>query len=94
MVAPENKTGLPDQLKTGVESLSGYSMNDVHVHYNSSKPAQLQAFAYTQGTEIHVAPGQERHLPHEARHVLQQKQERVKPTAQMKKPASQPSSIA
>lgn len=51
-----NHTGLPDNLKTGVENLSGFSMDDVRVHYNSSKPAQLQALAYTQGTDIHVAP--------------------------------------
>lgn len=79
-----NKTGLPDNLKSGIESLSGYAMDDVKVHYNSSKPAQLQAHAYAQGTDIHVAPGQERHLPHEAWHVVQQKQGRVKPTMQMK----------
>jgi hypothetical protein len=59
-------------------------MDDVRVHYNSSKPAQLQALAYTQGTEIHVGPGQERHLPHEAWHVVQQKQGRVMPTMQAK----------
>lgn len=79
----ENKTGLPDDLKSGVEAASGYSMDDVRVHYNSAKPAQLQALAYTQGTEIHVGPGQEKHLPHEAWHVVQQKQGRVKPTVQM-----------
>lgn len=79
-----NNTGLPDHLKTGIEQLSGLSMNDVSVHYNSSKPAQLQAHAYAQGTEIHVASGQEHHLPHEAWHVVQQKQGRVKPTAQLK----------
>ncbi|NEO17659.1 MAG: DUF4157 domain-containing protein [Moorea sp. SIO3F7] len=76
----ENKTGLPDRLKGGIENLSGYSMDDVRVHYNSVKPAQLQALAYAQGTEIHVGPGQEKHLPHEAWHVVQQKQGRVKPT--------------
>ena len=81
---PKNNTGLPDQLKSGIESLGGYSMDDVRVHYNSSKPAQLQAHAYAQGTEIHIAPGQEKHLPHEAWHVVQQKQGRVKPTLQMK----------
>jgi hypothetical protein len=80
----ENKTGLPDNLKSGVENLSGHSMDDVKVHYNSSKPAQLQAHAYAQGTDIHVASGQEKHLPHEAWHVVQQKQGRVKPTMQMK----------
>lgn len=78
-----NNTGLPDNLKTGIENLSGYSMDDVKVHYNSDKPAQLQALAYTQGTDIHVAPGQEKHLPHEAWHVVQQKQGRVQPTMQL-----------
>ena len=80
----KNETGLPDKLKSGIESLGGFNMDDVRVHYNSSKPAQLQAHAYAQGTEIHIAPGQEKHLPHEAWHVVQQKQGRVKPTLQMK----------
>lgn len=80
----QNKTGLPDSLKTGIENLSGYSMDDVKVHRNSDKPAQLNAHAYAQGTDIHLASGQEKHLPHEAWHVVQQKQGRVKPTMQMK----------
>ncbi|KST68632.1 hypothetical protein BC008_33845 [Mastigocoleus testarum BC008] len=76
-VEQENKTGLPDNLKAGIENLSGISMDDVRVHYNSSKPSELQALAYTQGTNIHVGPGQEKYLPHEAWHVVQQKQGRV-----------------
>jgi hypothetical protein len=79
-----NNTGLPNQLKAGIESLSGMSMDHVKVNYNSDKPAQLNAHAYAQGSEIHVAPGQEQHLPHEAWHVVQQAQGRVKPTMQMK----------
>ncbi|MEE1944497.1 DUF4157 domain-containing protein [Pedobacter sp. KR3-3] len=79
-----NHTGLPDQLKTGIENLSGHSMDDVKVHYNSAQPAQLNAHAYAQGSNIHLAPGQEKHLPHEAWHVVQQKQGRVKPTKQLK----------
>ena len=79
----ENKdTGLSDQIKMGIENLSGYSLDDVKVHYNSDKPAQLQALAYTQGTDIYVASGQEKYLPHEAWHVVQQKQGRVYPTIQ------------
>ena len=78
-----NNTGLPDNLKLGVESLSGFSMDDVRVHYNSDKPTKMQAHAYAQGTDIHVAPGQEKHLPHEAWHVVQQKQGRVQPTMQI-----------
>jgi len=80
----KNNTRLPDTLKSGIENLSGYSMDDVKVHYNSPKPSQLQAHAYAQGTNIHLASGQEKHLPHEAWHVVQQKQGRVKPTLQMK----------
>ena len=49
-----NRTGMPDHLKAGIESLSGFSMDDVRVHYNSDKPATVQALAYTQGTDIHV----------------------------------------
>lgn len=79
-----NNTGMPDNLKSGIENLSGYSMDDVKVHYNSDKPAQLNAHAYAQGSDIHVAPGQEQHLPHEAWHVVQQKQGRVQATMQMK----------
>lgn len=56
-----NNTGLPDNLKAGIEELSGQDMSHVRVHFNSSRPAQLEALAYTKGTEIHVAPGQERH---------------------------------
>lgn len=80
----ENNTGLPDNLKTGMENLSGMSLDDVKVHRNSDKPAQLQAHAYAQGSDIHLGSGQEKHLPHEAWHVVQQKQGRVKPTMQMK----------
>ena len=79
-----NDTDMPDGLKSGIESLSGFSMNDVKVHYNSAKPAQLQAYAYAQGNDIHIGPGQEKHLPHEAWHVVQQKQGKVHPTLQMK----------
>lgn len=82
-----NTKGLPDNLKSGIENLSGYAMDDVKVHYNSDKPAQLQAHAYAQGNHIHLARGQERHLPHEAWHVVQQKQGRVKPTLQLQKDA-------
>lgn len=79
-----NNTGLPDNLKAGVENLSGYSLDDVKVHYNSSQPETVQALAYTQGTDIHVAPGQEQHLPHEAWHVAQQMAGRVEPTTEVR----------
>ncbi|MGQ3013137.1 MAG: eCIS core domain-containing protein [Flavobacteriales bacterium] len=82
--AAKPQNGLPENLKNGIEKLSGFSMDDVKVHRNSSKPSQLQAHAYAQGSDIHLAPGQDRHLPHEAWHVVQQKQGRVKASRQLK----------
>ena len=82
--AQPDQTSLPDRLRVGIESLSGVDMSAVRVHRNSRKPAQLQALAYAQGTEIHLGPGQERHLPHEAWHVVQQAQGRARPTKQLK----------
>ena len=81
-------SSLPDGLRNGIESLAGLSMDHVRVHYNSSQPGQLNAVAYAQGTNIHISPGQENHLPHEAWHVVQQAQGRVRPTIQMKAEAN------
>ena len=78
---------LPEEVQAGVEQLSGLSLDDVRVHYNSPRPGRLNAGAYTQGTEIFVGPGEERHLPHEAWHVVQQAQGRVRPMIQMKERA-------
>lgn len=68
-----NLTGIPTQMKLDFEQRSGLSFDDVRVHYNSDKPARIGALAYTQGTQVHVGPGQERHLRHELGHVVQQK---------------------
>lgn len=78
-----NRTGLPDDLKRGIEALSGTTLDDIRVHRNSAKPGAVMAHAYAQGSHIHLARGQERHLPHEAWHVVQQKQGRVRPTMQL-----------
>ncbi len=81
--AEKDKTGIPAQMKAKFERSSGFSFDDVRVHYNSEKPAQLHAHAYTQGSEVFVAPGQEKHLPHELGHVVQQKSNEVKPTGEV-----------
>lgn len=60
-----NDTGLPDNLKSGLEQLSGYAMDDVNVHYNTSQPSQLNSKIDTQD-----APEHEKHLPQEAWHVV------------------------
>ena len=69
----KNRTGIPTRLKERIESNTGVSLDDVQVHYNSDRPARLDALAYTKGNQVEVGPGQEHHLPHELGHVVQQK---------------------
>ena len=76
-----NLTGIPTQMKLDFERRSGLPFDDVRVHYNSDKPAQLQALAYTQGTQVYMGPGQSKYLSHELSHVVQQKMGMVQPTA-------------
>lgn len=80
---PVNRTGIPDHVKAKFENRSGYSFDDVKVHYNSERPAQFQALAYTQGQNVYIGPGQERHLGHELGHVVQQMEGRVASTAKV-----------
>lgn len=76
-------TGLPERLRSGLEQSSGFSFEHVRVHYGSSLPAQVGAHAFAQGSHIHLGAGQERHLAHEAWHVVQQHQGRVRPTTRV-----------
>lgn len=82
--APASPRGLPGPLRQGLESLSGFDLSDVRVHRASSRPAQFSARAFAQGNQIHLAPGQDHLLAHEAWHVVQQKQGRVAGTVQWK----------
>ncbi len=68
-----NHTGIPGRMKRDFERRSGLTFDDVRVHYNSDGPARLGALAYTRGTQVYLGPGQERYLPHELGHVVQQK---------------------
>lgn len=78
----EKGIGLPAPLQQGIEQLSGVAMDGVEVHRSSPRPAEIKALAFAQGNQIHLGPGQEKHLPHEAWHVAQQRQGRVGPTLQ------------
>lgn len=75
-----NNTGIPGAMKARFENMSGFSFDDVRVHYNSDKPPRLGALAYTQGSQVYIAQGQEKHLSHELGHVIQQKRGIVKPS--------------
>ncbi len=74
---------LPPCLKQGMEWISGINLQRVRVHYNSPKPATVQAHAYAQGLDIYLATGQEEHLPHELGHIVQQQMGMVQPTAEV-----------
>lgn len=74
-------TGIPAPLKADFEAAYRLSLDDVRVHYNSGVPAQLQALACTQHPHIYIAPGQEKHLPHELGHIIQQKKHSIPATA-------------
>jgi Domain of unknown function (DUF4157) len=75
---------VPDPLRSGIESMSGLDLSDVRVHADSSRPSSIDALAFAQGSDIHLGPGQERHLPHEAWHIVQQRQGRVRATVQLR----------
>ena len=69
---------MPTNLAAAVQRLSGESVHDVAVHYNSPEPARLGAQAFTRGgREIHLGPGHQRELPHEAWHASQQRRGQV-----------------
>lgn len=78
--APINRTNIPTHIKNRVESTANVSLDDVRVHYGSGRPERVGALAYTQGNQVYIGPGQERHLPHELGHVVQQKLGRVTAT--------------
>ena len=87
----ENRTGLPDGVKSKMEASFGADFSAVRVHPNSTKATEVDALAYTQGADIHFAPGQfkpessagQQLLGHELTHVVQQNQGRVKPTREV-----------
>ena len=87
----KNQTGIPDHVIQGMESSFGTDFSSVRVHPDSSKAPEVGALAYTQGTDIHFAPGQfkpdtsagQQLLGHELTHVIQQAEGRVQPTTEV-----------
>ncbi len=82
---------LPEDIQKGAEDLSGQDLSDVRVHYNAAEPARIDAHAYAKGKDIYIAPDQEKHLPHEAWHVVQQKQRGIEEVQAKKKKKKEPS---
>ena len=87
----ENKTGIPDEVKARMESAFNTDFSGVRVHPDSPDAPSVGAVAYTQGSDIHFAPGRfspntsagQRLLGHELAHVQQQSQGRVPPTTEV-----------
>lgn len=87
----ENRTGIPEPVKQRMEGSFGKDFSSVRVHPDSPKAPEMGALAYTQGTDIHFAPGQfkpdtsggQQLLGHELAHVVQQAEGRVQPTTEI-----------
>ncbi|SFB16201.1 protein of unknown function [Cohnella sp. OV330] len=83
---------LPLDVQSKMEKVMGADFSNVNVHANSSNASSMGALAYAQGNDIHFAPGQyspdtqngQKIIGHELAHVVQQRQGRVLPTAQLK----------
>jgi hypothetical protein len=81
-------SGIPESVQTKMENVLNTGLSEVTVHPNSGKATEVGALAYTQGTDIHVAPGHyspntsrgKQLLGHELAHVAQQQAGRVQPT--------------
>lgn len=87
---------MPESVQAKMEGAFGHDFSNVKIHANSSKASEVGALAYTQGSDLHFAPGQynpgsksgQELLGHELTHVIQQSQGRVKPTMQLSESVS------
>src|SRR6056297_2328506 len=90
---PGTKTSMPDDVQIKMENFFGEDFSDVNIHKDSENAPSLSSLAYTQGNDIHFAPGQydpssqkgQELLGHELSHVVQQREGRVKPDGQQNK---------
>jgi hypothetical protein len=84
----KRNNSIPGGLQAKMEGALSTSFSDVTVHANSSKAVEVGALAFTQGSNIHFAPGQyspgsaggNKLLAHELTHVAQQREGRVQAT--------------
>lgn len=91
--ASKPNNGLPTHLQSKMESSLGQDFSTVSVHTNSQKAVQMNARAFTQGEQVHFAPGEfnpnssqgQNLIGHEFTHVAQQRAGVVKPTKILQK---------
>jgi Domain of unknown function (DUF4157) len=87
-----NGQGLPPTVQPKMEATLGTDLSTVKVHADSGEAQQMGARAFTQGDNVHFAPGQydtqsqkgQELIGHEMAHVKQQREGRVQATKQMK----------
>ena len=80
-----SSSGMPDETLNKMSSSFGTDFSDVNIHSDSKSATDAGALAYTQGNDIHFAPGQydpgsqsgQELLGHELSHVQQQREGRV-----------------
>jgi len=80
-----SSSGMPDETLNKMSSSFGTDFSDVNIHSDSKSAVDAGALAYTQGNDIHFAPGQydpgsqsgQELLGHELTHVQQQREGRV-----------------
>ncbi len=82
---------MPKAVRNKMETAFGTDFSDVRIS-QGIEASSIGALAFTQGDDIHFAPGQydpssqsgQKLLGHELTHVVQQREGRVRPTAQTK----------
>ncbi|MEI7025313.1 eCIS core domain-containing protein [Paenibacillus sp. y28] len=86
-----NTNGMSPEVQGKMEKAFNSDFSGVKIH-EGSDASEIGALAYTQGSDIHFAPGRyqpntqsgQELLGHELAHVVQQRQGRVRPTTQAK----------
>lgn len=80
-----SRTSMPAPVRSKMENSFGSSFGDVNIHTDSPQAKSMGALAFTQGNNVHFAPGQynpqsssgQALLGHELTHVVQQRAGRV-----------------
>ena len=80
-----SRSSMSAPVKSKMENSFGTSFGDVNIHTDSSQAKSMGALAFTQGSNVHFAPGQynpqsssgQALLGHELTHVVQQRAGRV-----------------
>ncbi|MEL6866457.1 MAG: DUF4157 domain-containing protein [Bacteroidota bacterium] len=86
----KQREDLPDDLHHKLEWSFGQDFSSVQIHQNSPKATDLQAKAFTQGEQVHFAPGQfdpksnsgQKLIAHEFTHIAQQRHHHIPVTHQ------------